>query len=107
MSKKRKTRNQKVVARLRRQLASHRESRPAADYRLEELEGGLGEKNTLRQVAADQARLKTDHEKAGGENHDLASFSYDPSLVKRDIFKTLALSLAIIMFELVLYFRLS
>lgn len=87
MSKKRKTREQKIILRLRRELAQGTKLKPRQEA------NSFGPKRKI----PEKLPLK--------KQDDLALF-FDPKLIKKDILKTLILSLTIISLEVVLYLRL-
>lgn len=85
MGKKRKTRQQKIILQLKRQLEAR--SRPSQEAILIPVKKAPVQKVSL------------------GKS-DNSAFFYAPSLIKKDILKTLALTFFIISLELVLYLKL-
>jgi len=94
MRKKRKTRQQKIILQLKRKLAA------------QSTKGILLEPKTIaRQEVISYRSLSNPQEKLPIKKQDNIVFSYDPKLVQKDLFKTLALSLLIFGFQLVLYLK--
>ena len=95
MGKKRRTRQEKIILQLKRELAK-KEKKLASS----------SEKNGTRQEAI-STKSKP---KLPGPNKEkklgISSFSYDSSLIKKDLLKTFILTLAIISLEFVLYLKL-
>jgi hypothetical protein len=87
MSKKRKTREQKIILQLKRQLAQ-------------------GTKTESSQEAISLTAKKEEPVKLSVKKPGNLSFSFNSKLIKKDVFKTLILSLTIISLEVVLYLRL-
>ena len=95
MAKKRKTRQEKIILQLKRELAQKTQV-PASS----------GIKSPPRQEAVFPT-LKMKAKKASLIEKPVVSvLSYDPKLIKRDLTKTLILSLAVVSLELVLYLAL-
>lgn len=88
MSRKRKTRQQKIILQLKRQVTLSTKIKSSQEAKI--LEPKI------------EAELKPEPKKA-----DIATFSYSPSLVKKDIFKTLILTAIIVSLEIVLYLKLG
>lgn len=95
MSKRRKTRQEKIIAQLRRQLAQRKTETTS-----------LNTKPQVSQEAISYRSKGTFEAKLDLEKPNTTIFFYDPRLVKKDIIKTVILSLAIISFQLVLYLKL-
>lgn len=95
MAKKRKTRQEKIILQLRRQLSKQAVAKPVLDT-----------KSETRQEAVFIEPKITPVKKPILGKQDTAIFSYDSKLVKKDILKTLILTLIVISFEFVLYLKL-
>jgi len=95
MGKKRKTRQEKIILQLKRKIAAQKTK-----------EAFLESKPEIRQEANSYRYLSRVQENLSTKKQDNIAFSYGPKLVKRDIFKTLVLSLIIIGFQLVIYLKL-
>ena len=95
MGKKRKTRQEKIILQLKRQLAQQTASTP---------EKSTGSK--ARQEAISKPKPQAHSQKPAVKKPGKSVFFYDPSLVKKDLLKSLALTLIVISFEIVLYLRL-
>ena len=96
MSKKRKTRQQKIILQLKRKLAA------------QERKKALLEPNTkLRQEATSSKSLLQSQGVSLAKRRENIVLSYNPMLVKKDILKTLILTSAIIGLQIVLYLKLS
>jgi hypothetical protein len=95
MGKKRKTRQQKIILQLKRKLAAQSASKAF-----------LEPKTAVRQEAISSRSLIQPQKNLAEKKQENITFSYDPKLVKRDIFKTLALSLIILSLNFVLYLKL-
>jgi hypothetical protein len=87
MPKKRKTRQEKIILQLKRELKKSTKFKPSQEAK--SVEPQLKPKKELSQK-------KTVN----------SAFSYDPSLIKKDLTKTLILALIVISFELMLYLKL-
>lgn len=97
MSKKRKTRQEKIILHLKRQL-SKKAGRGKIQVQAPEF------KRSQEVISINDSRSfkkENDFEKTDGP-----IFFYNPNLVKKDLVKTLILSLIIFSFEVVLYFKL-
>jgi len=88
MSKRRKTRQEKIILQLKRQVFGSTEFKPSQEAKFSE--------------PKIEIKPKPEEKKA-----DITIFSYNPSLIKKDIFKTLILTLIIISLEVVLYLKLG
>jgi len=95
MGKKRKTRQQKIILQLKRKLAVQQTKETLSPKQLE-----------ARQEAIPSKSLSETQKKLSTKKPSNMVFYYDPRLIKRDILKTLILSLALISFQLMLYLRL-
>ncbi len=96
MSKKRKTRQEKIILQLKRQLGQQKTS-PASV---------LEPKFKLSQEAISKQPQSQPLEAKEEKRTDSSAFSDNLKLNKRDLLKTLILSLLIISFEVVLYLKL-
>ncbi|MGB9911376.1 MAG: hypothetical protein ACPLKP_02095 [Microgenomates group bacterium] len=94
MSKKRKTRQQKIILSLKRQLVKQQVT-PLKEKKV-----------TPHQEEISFSKNKKLPEIKSKEENDNSIFFYDPSLVKKDLFKTLVISLAIFSLQIVLYLKL-
>jgi len=95
MGKRRKTRQEKIILQLKRRLASQGREKVSASTKFQPRQEAIYHK----------PQAKTE-EKLSLKKSDNMTFSFDPRLVKRDILKTLILSLAIISLQIVLYLKL-
>lgn len=95
MGKKRKTKQQKIILQLKRQLGQQpRISVP---------------ESTESQVSQEEVLIKPQiqtQEPKTSKISDVSVHSVDLKLIRKDLFKTLFLTLAIISFEIVLYLKL-
>ncbi len=96
MSKKRKTRQEKIILQLKRQLGQ-KKTLPAS---------ALEPKFELSQEAISKEPQTEPPEAKQEKRVDTPAFSGDLRLNKRDLLKTLILTLFIISFEFVLYLKL-
>jgi len=87
MPKKRKTRQDKIILQLKRELAKTAKSKPS------------------QEAKSVEPQLKP-KEKTPQKKTFNSAFSYNPSLIKKDLIKTLILALLVIGLELVLYLKL-
>jgi len=95
MSRKRKTRQEKIILQLKRQLASQNPKAAPLNKKAKPSQGAILVEPKIK-APAKKINRKT----------VISSFSEHPSLIKKDIFKTLALTLIIISLEIVLYLKL-
>lgn len=95
MPKKRKTRQEKIILKLKRQLAQQKTETTFPGTELQP-----------RQEAIYYRPKRNANPESALEKLDKPIFSYDLNLVKKDILKTIILTLAIFSFELVLYLKL-
>ncbi|HUW21828.1 MAG TPA: hypothetical protein VMW41_04140 [Candidatus Bathyarchaeia archaeon] len=96
MGKKRKTRQEKIIFQLKRQLVQQ-----------ETQESGLGLKPIARQEAVSSAQPKENEKADHNKNKDKSVFFYNPGLVKKDLLKSLFLTIVVISLEVVLYLKLK
>jgi len=95
MAKKRKTRKEKIIVQLKRELEKQKlKTAP------------LGTKTKVSQEVVSQKSQAEISKPKGLKKADNSAFSYDPRLVKKDLTKTLTLALVAISLEVVLYFYL-
>lgn len=87
MPKKRKTRQEKVILQLKRELAKSRKSKPSQEAKSVEPQFEPKEKLPQKKTAS-------------------SDFSYNPNLIKKDLIKTSILALLVIGLELMLYLKL-
>lgn len=95
MGKKRKTRQEKIILKLKRQLAQQKTKTTLPSTKFQPRQEAI----SYRPSSRAEAELSL-------EKPNNAIFSYDPKLVKKDILKTIILTLAIFSLELVLYLKL-
>jgi hypothetical protein len=95
MGKKRKTKEEKVILQLKRKIA-----RQKAEIK------SLKAKTEPRQESISKSKIRKKTKRKKRKKKDVSIFFYDSSLVKRDLFKSLILTLAVIGLEIVLYLRL-
>lgn len=88
MSKKHKTRREKIILQLKRQVSESTKFKPSQGANFSEPKIEIEPKPEAKKV-------------------DVAIFSYNPSLIKKDLFKTLILTAIIISLEVVLYLKLG
>ena len=95
MGKKRKTKQQKIILQLKRQL---NQNRPISAPISTELPISQEEVFSQPQAQVQEAKVS--------KISDVSSYSGNLKLIKKDLLKTLLLTLAVISFEVVLYLRL-
>jgi hypothetical protein len=95
MAKKRKTKQEKIILQLKRQLAQKTPSPVSSGIKLAPRQEA---KFSPQKIKVQKAPMV--------EKTVVSVLSYDPKLIKRDLAKTLLLSLAVISLELVLYLAL-
>lgn len=95
MAKKRKTRQQKVITQLKRQLV--KQAQPKT---------GQGKKKSVRQEAILTKANFSLPQKSNLKKNDNTVLWGDSSLIKKDLLKTISLALIILSFEIVLYLKL-
>lgn len=95
MAKKRKTRQQKIIAQLRRQLAQQQLKKETLNLKI-----------SSRQEAISYRPNSQPPHNSHLEKANNPVFSYDPNLIKKDILKTIFLSLGIIGLQFMLYLKL-
>lgn len=95
MGKKRKTRKEKIILQLKRELAKERAKIPSPSKKVEARQEAISPESKIKP----QRKLKE-------KNADISILSYDPRLIRKDLLKTLILTSIAISLELVLYFRL-
>lgn len=99
MGKKRKTRQEKIILQLKRQLGQQKPYSPKTETVLETEFKPSQEAISIQP----QAKAKRDFDE---KISDVSVLSYDLKLVKKDLFKTLILTTTIIGLEIVLYLNL-
>ena len=95
MGKKRKTKQQKIILQLKRQLSQQ--------PRISVL------KNTESQVSQEEVLIRPEaqfQEPKTSKISDVSNYFLNLKLIRKDLLKTLVLTLAIISFEIVLYLKL-
>lgn len=92
MAKKRKTRKEKIILQLRRQLQSQQAKTPIESKKNKSSQEAILEQPQPEPIQAQKQK-----------NADNTVFSGDLKLIKKDLFKTLILAFIIISFEMVLY----
>jgi hypothetical protein len=106
--KKRKTREQKIIAQLRRKLMA-KEATLAERQKKHTIE----EKSEFRPEVGEEKSLKTEEKKLSlypekmpiiGQKEHSGLFTYDLSLVRKDLTKTLALTMLALSLEVLIYF---
>ncbi len=95
MAKKRKTRQEKIILQLKRELAKKTPAPVSTSTKSKPRQGAISQ---TAKIEAKQARVR--------EKTDVSVLSFDPRLIKRDLLKTLVLSLAVISLEVMLYLAL-
>jgi len=95
MGKKRKTRQQKIILQLKRKLANQSVKEVPEKAKTLVRQGVISYRPLI------QTKTNLPEKKQGN-----IAFSYDQRLVKKGLFKTLILALAIIGFQIVLYLKL-
>lgn len=95
MGKKRKTKQQKIILQLKRQLGQHQ---PISSPISTELPISQEEVFSQPQIQAQEPKVP--------KISDVSAYSGHLKLIKKDLLKTLALTLAIFSFEVVLYLKL-
>lgn len=95
MAKKRKTRQEKIILQLKRELAQKTSVPAPTSTKSKPRQGAISQP---AKIEAKQARVR--------EKADVSILSSSPKLIKRDLLKTLILSLAVISLEVVLYLAL-
>jgi len=95
MAKTRKTRQEKIILQLKRELAKKKKKTvsPSTEKR-------------PRQEAISFPASKEIAKPNSGKKSAVSILSFDPSLIRRDLFKTLILSLVILSLEFMLYLAL-
>lgn len=92
MAKKRKTRREKIILQLKRQLQSQQAETPVESKKNKSSQEAISKQPQLEPIQAHKPK-----------NVDNPAFSGDLKLIKKDLFKTLILAFIIISFEIVLY----
>ena len=95
MPKKRKTRQQKVILQLKRELARERTRKSSASTKAK------ARQEAISIQAQTKPKRRTKRKKT-----DISILSYNPKLIRRDLLKTAILTLLILSLEFVLYLKL-
>lgn len=95
MAKKRKTRQEKIILQLKRELAQKTQIPTSTSTKTKPSQEAISKPE---KIEPKQARKE--------KKADISILSYDPKLIRRDLIKTFILSLVIISFELMLYLAL-
>jgi hypothetical protein len=95
MAKKRKTRQQKIILQLKRELARERQKTILPGTKVKARQGAI----SIRPKSESPKKTKT-------KKADVSVISYNPSLIKRDLMKTAILALIVLSLEFVLYLKL-
>ena len=95
MAKKRKTRQEKIILQLKRELAKKSQVSASISTKSKPSQGAISKSP---KIEAKQAHAK--------KKTDISVFSFDPKLIRHDLIKTLILSLVVISLELMLYLAL-
>jgi hypothetical protein len=95
MAKKRKTRKEKIILQLKRELAKERKKTISSNRKIEARQGAISTQ-TKKQPKKPSQEKKT----------DISIFSYDPRLIKKDLLKTAFLAAIALSLEFVLYLKL-
>lgn len=95
MAKKRKTRQEKIILQLKRELAKKTQAPASISTKSKPSQEAISKPPKIEAEQAD-TRKKT----------DISVLSFDPKLIRHDLIKTLILSLVVISLELVLYLAL-
>ncbi len=88
MSKRHKTRQEKIILQLKRQVSGSIKFKPSQEANFSEPKIEIEPKPETKKA-------------------DITILSYNPNLIKKDIFKTLILTVVIISLEVVLYLKLG
>lgn len=92
MSKKRKTRQEKIILQLKRELAKKTQVSPSISTKSKPRQGAI-----LKPAEIEPEEVKP------SKKTDISILSFDQELIRRDLLKSLILSLAVISLEFVLY----
>jgi len=95
MAKKRKTRQEKIILQLKRELARQKAKPASPSTKIKARQEAISPEPKIKP----QKQLKE-------KKSDISILSYDPRLIRKDLVKTLILTLIAISLELVLYFKL-
>jgi len=95
MAKKRKTRREKIITQLRRELERQKQKTAVSSR-----------KPKARQEAISKQPQVEPKQPEKPKKDDISIFSYDPKLIRKDLAKTLILALFAVSLEVVLYFYL-
>lgn len=95
MGKKRKTRKEKIILRLKRELAREKAKIPSLSTEIQ----------PRQEAISTEPKIKP-QKKFEEKNPDISILSYDTRLIRRDLLKTLILTSIAISLELMLYLKL-
>jgi len=95
MAKKRKTRQEKIILQLKRELAKKTKISAPISIKSE----------PSQEAILKQAKIEV-KDTIPEKEADISVFSFDPKLIRRDLLKTLILTLIVISLEFVLYLAL-
>lgn len=95
MSKKKKTRHQKIISQLKRQL-QNQTFQPEKSLDIKPSQEAI-----LKQPQTEAKQIPII------KNEAISAFSTDLKLIRKDLFKTIILTIGIVSFELVLYWKLQ
>lgn len=96
MGKKRKTKKEKIILQLKRQLDQQNSFPPVLETKLKLSQEAISLQPQIKAKKEIEEKIS-----------DVSVLSYDLKLVKKDLFKTLALTVLIISLEAVLYLKLK
>jgi hypothetical protein len=95
MPKSKKTRQQKIILNLKRQIAHQTRRKTTPSSQIE-----------LRQEVISQAELKVPSKRKEAKKPSESIFFYNPRLVSKDLLKSLSLTAIVVVLEIVLYLNL-
>ncbi len=95
MAKKRKTRQEKIILQLKRELAKKSQVPASISTKIKPSQEAISQKP---KIEPKQARVQ--------KKTDISVLSFDPKLIRHDLIKTLILSLVVISLEIMLYLAL-
>jgi hypothetical protein len=95
MGKKRKTKQEKIILQLKRQLAQQAKKTKSPSIKFEPSQEAISKPQNFKSKKVLPIKKP-----------DISVFSFDPKLIKKDLLKTAVLSLIIFSLEIVLYLKL-
>ena len=95
MAKKRKTRKEKIILQLKRELAKEREKTVSPSMKIEARQEAI----LIKPKTRPQRQPKE-------KKSDISILSYNPRLIRKDLVKTIILTLIFLSLEFVLYLKL-